>query len=155
MISLIGQELNKKEIMMLQQEMESYGLKKTDLLVKQTESIVNANVQTELLEEMLHQKEQVIYQKDTAIQQLKNAMLQINVDSNLATHISKEMHIQYPFVQTFSINNSIYLNPQSLQADTIPTILMTWNKKPNETEKRQLLAWLKIRLDLDTLKLIE
>ena len=155
MISLIGQELNKKEIMLLQSEMEKYGLKKTDLIVKQTESIINANMQTDILEEMLNQKEMQINQKDTLIQNLKAYMLPVNADSTLAIHIGKEMQIQYPFVQTFTINNSIYIDPHNQQTDTIPTIIVTWDKKPNETEKKQMLAWLKIRLDLDTLKLVE
>ena len=154
-ISLIGEELSKKEILLLQEDMEKYGLKKTDLIVKQTESVVNANMQTEILEGMLNKKEQQLSQKDSLIQQLQTSMLPINIDSNLASHIRKEMQVQYPFVRSFSINNAIYQHPQEMCADTIPTILLTWNKKPNETEKRQLMAWLKIRLELDSLKMIE
>lgn len=154
-ISLIGEELSKKEIMMLQAEMEDFGIKKTDLIVKQTESIINANMQTEILEDMIKQKEIQLNKKDTLIKNLKNYMLPVNSDSNLALHIGKEMNIQYPFVETFTINNSIYINPNKQKTDTIPTIMVTWKTKPNETEKEQMLAWLKIRLDLDTLKLVE
>ena len=155
MVSLIGQEISKKDIITLQEEMEAFGLKRTDLIIKQTETVINANMQTELLEDMLSQKEIMLNQRDTQIMQLKNALMQINIDSELSSHIGKEINVQYPFVQTFSVNNSIYMNPETLQADTIPTILITWKKRPNDTEKQQLLAWLKIRLDLDTLKLID
>lgn len=153
-LSLIGEELNKKEIAVLQEKMQDYGIKNTDLIIRQTESVVNANMQTEILEKMLDQKNAQIAYRDTAIVHLKQALLQINADSNLSRHIAKEISAQYPFVASFSINNAIYTNPHTLKNDTLPTALLTWKTTPNTTSLQQLETWLRIRLDLDTIKII-
>lgn len=153
-LSLIGDELNKKDIALLQEKMADYGLKNTDLVIRQTESVLNANMQTEILEKMLKQKSQQIAARDSSIKQLKQTLLQVNADSNLSRHIAKEISAQYPFVTSFSINNAIYTNPHTLKSDTMPTALLTWTSKPNATTLQQLETWIRIRLDLDTLKLI-
>ena len=153
-ISLIGDELDKKEIALLQEKMADFGIKNTDLIIKQTESVVNANMQTEILEKMLDQKNQQIAYKDSSIMRLKNTLLMVNADSKLSRHIAKEISAQYPFITNFSINNAIYTNPHNMKSDTIPTALLTWEHAPNSTTLRQLETWIRIRLDLDTLKII-
>ena len=153
-ISLIGDELDKKEIALLQEKMADFGIKNTDLIIKQTESVVNANMQTEILEKMLDQKNQQIAYKDSSIMRLKNTLLMVNADSTLSRHIAKEISAQYPFITNFSINNAIYTNPHNMKSDTIPTALLTWEHAPNSTTLRQLETWIRIRLDLDTLKII-
>ncbi|MBO4282227.1 MAG: TIGR00341 family protein [Bacteroidales bacterium] len=153
-LSLIGEELNKKEIAVLQEKMLEFGIKNTDLIIKQTESIVNANMQTEILEQMLDQKNIQIANRDSAILHLKKSLLMVNADSNLSRHIAKEISAQYPFVASFSINNAIYTNPHTLQNDTLPTALLTWKTAPSATSLQQLETWLRIRLDLDTIKII-
>lgn len=153
-LSLIGEELDKKDIALLQEKMLEYGIKNTDLIVKQTESIVNANMQTEVLEKIIDQKNQQLTYKDSTISGLKKTLLQINADSSLSRQIAKEISAQYPFVSCFSINNAIYSNPNTLENDTLPTMLLTWKTKPNATTLQQLETWLRIRLDLDTLKII-
>lgn len=153
-LSLIGDELNKRDIAVLQEKMADFGLKNTDLIVKQTESVLNANMQTEILEKMLEQKNQQIAVKDSAIEQLRNSLLLVNADSNLSRHIAKEISAQYPFITSFSINNAIYTNPHNMKNDTLPTALLTWTSRPNATTLQQLETWIRIRLDLDTVKLI-
>ena len=153
-LSLIGDELNKKDIAMLQEKMADFGLKNTDLVIRQTESVLNANMQTEILEKMLEQKNQQIAVKDASIKQLKQTLLPVNADSNLSRHIAKEISAQYPFVTSFSINNAIYTDPHTLESDTLPTALLTWTSRPNATTLQQLETWIRIRLDLDTVKLI-
>ena len=66
-LSLIGDELNKRDIAVLQEKMADFGLKNTDLIIKQTENVLNANMQTEILEKMLEQKNQQISAKDSTI----------------------------------------------------------------------------------------
>ena len=153
-LSLIGDELNKRDIAVLQEKMADFGLKNTDLVIRQTESVLNANMQTEILEKMLEQKNQQIAAKDASIKQLKQTLLPVNADSNLSRHIAREISAQYPFVTSFSINNAIYTDPHTLKSDTLPTALLTWTSRPNATALQQLETWIRIRLDLDTVKLI-
>jgi uncharacterized membrane protein len=153
-LSLIGEELDKKTIAILQEKMLEFGIKNTDLIIKQTENIVNANMQTEILEKMLDQKNQQLAYRDTTISNLKKSLLTVNADSSLSRHIAKEIAAQYPFISSFSINNAIYTDPHTLKNDTLPTALLTWETRPNATTLRQLETWIRIRLDLDTLKII-
>lgn len=154
-LTLFGKELSKNEIFLLQNDMENFGLKKTRLIVKQTENAITTASQSELLEQMLKKKDRQIQRKDSLIESLQQSILPVNTDSNLLRHVSKEMMVQYPFVQTFSVSNAIYTNPHTQQSDTIPTALITWKNKPNESAKQQMRAWLQIRLDLDTLIIVE
>ena len=78
----------------------------------------------------------------------------VNADSTLSRHIAKEISAQYPFITNFSTNTAIYTNPHNMKSDTIPTALLTWEHAPNSTTLRQLETWIRIRLDLDTLKII-
>ena len=151
---LIGEELNKKDIAVLQEKLAEFGVKNTDLLIKQTENVVNGNMQTEILEKLLDQKNQQLAVKDTLITRLKNTLLPVNADSTLSRHIAKEISAQYPFISNFSINNAIYTDPNTMRSDTLPTALLTWKSAPNATTMRQLETWIRIRLDLDTLKII-
>jgi hypothetical protein len=153
-LSLIGEELDKTEIAVLQEKMNDFGIKNTDLVIKQTESIVNANMQTDVLEKIIDQKNQQIVIKDSTIVKLKNSLLMVNADSTLSRQIAKEISAQYPFISSFSINNSIYTDPHTLTNDTLPTALLTWSSRPNATTMKQLETWIRIRLDLDTLKII-
>ena len=153
-LSLIGEELDKTKIAVLQEKLNDYGIKNTDLVIKQTESIVNANMQTDVLEKIIDQKNQQLVNKDSAIVKLKKSLLMVNADSLLSRQIAREISAQYPFITSFSINNAIYTDPHSLTNDTLPTALLTWNSRPNATTLKQLETWIRIRLDLDTLKII-
>lgn len=41
-----------------------------------------------------------------------------------------------------------------MQTDTIPTILVRWKEKPSKAREQQLGEWLKLRLQLDTLQVV-
>ena len=111
-------------------------------------------MQTDVLEKIIDQKNQQLVLKDSAIFKLKKSLLMVNADSLLSRQIAREISAQYPFISSFSINNAIYTDPHSLANDTLPTALLTWSSRPNATTLKQLETWIRIRLDLDTLKII-
>lgn len=154
-MTLIGRELKQKEIDYLKEQLLKYGLKKTNLLIKQTGSILDVNVQADFLENLLNKKEEQLSQKDSAIKRLE-AQLDIKQTYDLSKlQIAKEMAVQYPCVQTFSIENMVYINTQNLKQDTILTLFVNWNYEPDELQRQQLTNWLKVRLGVDRLKIID
>ena len=64
------------------------------------------------------------------------------------------MAVQYPFIKSYSIENTVYINTKSLEKDTIITMYAVWDTIPNFHQRKQLKKWLKIRLNVDTLKII-
>lgn len=154
-MTLIGRELKQKEIDYLKEQLLKYGLNKTNLVIKQTGSILDVNVQADFLENLLTKKEEQLSQKDSAIKRLES-QLEIKQTYDLSKlQIAKEMAVQYPCVQTFSIENMIYINTQTLKQDTILTLFVNWNYEPDEKQRQQLTNWLKVRLDVDRLKIID
>jgi uncharacterized hydrophobic protein (TIGR00271 family) len=154
-MTLIGRELKQKEIDYLKEQLLKYGLTKTNLVIKQTGSILDVNVQADFLENLLTKKDEQLSQKDSIIKRLE-AQLDIKQTYDLSKlQIAKEMAVQYPCVQTFSIENMVYINNQTLTQDTILTLFVNWNYEPDEKQRQQLTNWLKVRLGVDRLKIID
>jgi hypothetical protein len=154
-MSLIGRELKQKEINYLKEQLLKYGLKKTNLIVKQTGSILDVNVQADFLENLLNKKEEQLVQKDSVIKLLETQLdIKTAFDSD-KLQIAKEMAVQYPCIQTFSIERMVYVNTENLTQDTILTLFVNWNYEPDNVQRQQLTNWLKVRLGVDRLKIID
>jgi len=154
-MTLIGRKLKQKEIDYLKEQLLKYGLKKTNLVIKQTGSILDVNLQADFLENLLNKKEEQLSQKDSAIKRLESQLVIKQTYDLSKLQIAKEMAVQYPCVQTFSIENMIYINTQTLKQDTVLTLFVNWNYEPDEKQRQQLTNWLKVRLGVDRLKIID
>ncbi|MBP7101832.1 MAG: DUF389 domain-containing protein [Bacteroidales bacterium] len=153
-ISIIGKELKQKDIDFLKKELLKYGLEKTNLIIKQTGSVLDVNVQADFLENLLDRKEQQLTDKDSIIKTLENQIANKTKIDIQKIQIAKEMAVQYPFIKSYSIENTVYINTKSLEKDTIITMYAVWDTIPNFHQRKQLKKWLKIRLNVDTLKII-
>lgn len=154
-MTLIGRKLKQKEIDYLKEQLLKYGLKKTNLVIKQTGSILDVNLQADFLENLLNKKEEQLSEKDSAIKRLESQLVIKQTYDLSKLQIAKEMAVQYPCVQTFSIENMIYINTQTLKQDTVLTLFVNWNYEPDEKQRQQLTNWLKVRLGVDRLKIID
>lgn len=154
-LSLIGKELKQKDINFLKKELFKYDLKKTNLIIKQTGSVLDINLQAGFLESLLDKKEEQLFKKDSIINLLRVQIEdKIHVDSR-KIQLAKEMAVQYPFIKSYSIENTVYINTETLKKDTMVTMYAVWKKQPTKLEKTQLQKWLKVRLNIDALKIVD
>ena len=69
--------------------------------------------------------------------------------------IAREIALQFPFVKNFSIDNSVQVDVKTTKAKTFPTLIVTYNGDPSDEDKQQFFKWIKIRLAVDNLQILE
>ena len=170
------------EIKDLQDKLPEYGLTKSGSAIRITDStalifhqeknnldtLVNKidNMQKDLpeqlrigiLEEIYKNQENIITSKNAKITFLENQLIKIKQDTIPLQTLKKEFKVQYPRIEKFAFAKSIELN-DSMRYDTVPTLLTKWKKGTYNSyirkKSKTLENWLKIRLNLDTLKIIK
>ena len=181
-IYLTDQVFSEAEIKDLNDLLPSYGLTKrgsgitvtdsTAIIIHQDENnldtIVNkidnisADIHNKLrvgiLEDIYKKQEGIIQNKNARIEFLEDQLIGITQDTLPMQSLKKELAIQYPRIEQFAFAKSIELNEFN-RYDTIPTLLVNWKKGTYNsyirTKTKTLEEWLKIRLVLDTLRIVK
>jgi len=133
----------------------------TDAIVSQMNDL-NTNLRTEvrigIIEEIYEKNEALLKNKEEQIAFLENKLLEYREDSIPMVKLTKEFNVQYDKIESFAYAKSFKLDSDG-KVDTIPTFIITWKKGitnyNKKKQKLQLAEWLKIRLDLDTVVVID
>jgi len=133
----------------------------TDAIVSQMNDL-NTNLRTEvrigIIEEIYEKNEELLKNKEDQIAFLEKKLLEYRQDSIPLLKLSKEFNVQYDKIENFAYAKSFKIN-QNGGVDTIPTFIISWKKGitnyNKKQQKKQLVEWLKIRLDLDTVLVID
>lgn len=111
-----------------------------------------------ILEDIYKKQEGIISGKNERIAFLENQLIEIKKDSIPVKQISKELGVQYPDLQQIAFARAIETYSGGEHIDTFPVLLVRWNKNIYNSKKakneKQMLEWLKIRLNFDTLKIV-
>lgn len=150
-VALIGKPLENEQVEDLQQKLPEFGLRNTRLIVRQlmSDNENDINISGEVMEDLY--KQNVFLSNEITRYREEITQLQGEIIPN--DQIAKEIQVQFDNIHSFSISKTIYTDIATLATDTIPTADIIWNKKPKETEIEQVEKWLKVRLNLDRLKL--
>lgn len=153
-LTFVGQQLSEKEIMLLNNKLRDYKLDNTRLIIKQSGGELNSTGFADFsqVNAILQRAEDRIAYKDSIIVGLKKELNRSWEKKNDMQQIAKEIRIQYPGIKRFAMVNALYYHPHAITKDTIPTLLLTADKKIN---REQLKEWLKIRLGLNRIYLEE
>lgn len=154
-LSIVGQTLDGEDVEWLNQKLLDYGLTKTKLHIKQTGLSGGIELESVLIENILDKKEQQLVQKDSIIRELENNILLLNNTSAEYARVAHEIAVQYPAVSHVSITNMTFTETSTLKATTVPTVYIQWKKKPDAGQKEQLVKWLKVRLGVEELRIID
>jgi uncharacterized hydrophobic protein (TIGR00271 family) len=156
---LYGKTLNSDEIKQWEDKLTDYGLSATNLKIQQgaDDSDIRAEVQN--LTDLYARNQQIISSRDEKIEQSEEKIKQLESELNKYykvpfSNLSQEAKINYSGLKTLSYANVISTNFKS--TDTLSVFTTTWyDSIPNNQEQQQKLKlWLKIRLSLDTLKVV-
>jgi uncharacterized hydrophobic protein (TIGR00271 family) len=156
---LYGKTLNSDEIKQWEDKLTDYGLSATNLKIQQgaDDSDIRAEVQN--LSDLYARNQQIISSRDEKIEQSEEKIKQLENELNKYykvpfSNLSQEAKINYSGLKTLSYANVISTNFKS--TDTLSVFTTTWyDSIPNNQEQQQKLKlWLKIRLSLDTLKVV-
>ena len=117
---------------------------------------LSGQVKAGILEDLYVKNEKTIRDKDERIQFLENEIANLKVKEVPFESLCKEIKIVYSDLESFSYSEQISTNFS--QFDTLPIFQVKWKKelpsnvKKENTEKLQ--EWLKFKLKLDTLKIL-
>ncbi|MBN1253139.1 MAG: TIGR00341 family protein [Bacteroidales bacterium] len=181
-IYLIGEELNEDRIKYLNDKLKDYGLNSGDKIFNITDKTIlkvhqandnsdtifsqldyisnnlSKDIKTGILEDIYKKNEEIIYSKDQQIKFLENKIVEFKKDSIPLKKVSKEIMIQYPKITKFGYAKTIEINSEN-EIDTIYSFFVKWNGyawRAQKIEQEKILAeWLKVRLQIDTLRIVE
>ena len=132
-----------------------------DTIVSKIDNIsqdIHNRLRVGILEDIYHKQEDIIQNKNARIVFLENRLIGITRDTLPLQSLKKELAVQYPRIEQFAFAKTIELNDLN-RYDTIPTILVNWKKGTYNSHIRlkakTLEKWLKIRLELDTLRVVK
>lgn len=155
----LGEILEEHVIDNLESRLLNYELDKTKLVVHQsideTDRIAGQlehQIKEGILEEILENNVRTVEQKDKYIAKLEREIFYLKEDTIPFIQLTKELSIQYPEIKKIAYASAIESHESSL--DTIPTFLINW-KKPNADKKALLVNYLEVRLNLDTVRVID
>ena len=156
-LSLIGRSLTQEEIDQLQMRLADYGITKTNLEVKQTGHAItmDKDIQAGIIENLLAKRDSTIAVKDSIIRLMEqNITLQERVADSYE-QIAREIHIQFPFVKSFSVDNSVQVDVKTMKTENFPTLIVTYKGEPSDEDKQQFFKWIKVRLATENLHILE
>ena len=163
-IFIMGEPIAEQTQKQLEKIMLEKGIENTILKIHQPKDVssdlagkLSKEVRVGILEDLYKRNEDLMAEKDRKISELQNQVFAYERSSIPFEGLTKEIYIQYPNINRLAYAVSIEMN--GTKVDTIPTFLLRWKagQEPEQksSEKRVMKAWLKQRLELDTLRIVE
>lgn len=122
------------------------------------EKNLSQEVRIGIIEDIYKKNEEIIYSKDQQIKFLENQIIELKKDTIPLQNITKEIMIHFPKITKFGYGKTIESSAEN-EMDTIFSFLVKWNGyawKAERNQQREILEkWLKVRLKLDTLRVLE
>ena len=160
-IFIMGEPIAEQTKKQLEKTMLDDGLENTILKIHQPKDVssdiagkLSKEVRVGILEDLYKRNEDLITEKNQRIVQLENQVIQYQKDAIPFERVSKEISTLYPNIGRMSYAMSVEINETKI--DTIPTFMMSWKNRNTKSKDKEILAvWLKQRLELDTVRIVE
>ena len=163
-IFIMGGPIEAQTQQQLKNIMLEKGIENTILKIHQPKDVssdlagkLSKEVRVGILEDLYERNEELIAEKNLKITQLESQIFAYQRSSIPFEGLNKEISIQYPNVRRLAYAVSVEMN--GTRIDTIPTFLLRWkadqDPEQKNLEKQIMKAWLKQRLALDTLRIVE
>ncbi|MFT5248677.1 MAG: putative hydrophobic protein (TIGR00271 family) [bacterium] len=118
---------------------------------------LSGKLKFDILDELYEKNEKLLMDKEAKIKFLEDELTNLKVKELRFDEISKEVKINYSEIESISYYNKVTTNFKT--TDTIPVIAISWDekysKKNREKDTESLNNWLRYKLKLDTLQIIE
>ncbi len=118
---------------------------------------LSGKLKFDILDDLYEKNEQLLKDKESKIKFLEGKITDFKVKELRFEEISKEVKMNYNEIEKISYYNKITTNFKT--TDTIPVIEVLWNKKYSKKERKKdklkLDVWLRYKLKLDTIQIID
>ena len=164
-VYLIGRLVNESDIESWKNELKNIDvLKGVHLQVYQAADQsgemaqeLSGKLKFDILDDLYEKNEQLLKDKDAKIKFLEGELSNLKVKELRFAEISKEVKMNYSEIEAISYYNKVTTNFKT--TDTIPVIVLSWDKKYSKKNRKKdkinLNNWLRFKLKLDTLQIID
>lgn len=156
---IMGEPITRQTQEQLERQMLQEGIENTVLKIHQPKDVssdiagrLSKEVRVGILEDLYQRNEDLIAAKEARIIQLENQLIYFQKDVIPVAQLNAEMTTLYPNIKRMAYGVNVEVNGSRI--DTIPTFILEWSEKSNQ-DKAVMQAWLKQRLELDTLRIVE
>lgn len=161
-LTCMGKTLDSNQIRKISSQLPKYGLKKTQLIVRQNYNEVNAsmldkfntNLRTGILEDLYKKNEELVQNKDARINMLEQEIARYRTINTQSGDIGQEIKVQYPNIDEFSLTMSPIFNLKTAKADTAYLAYAKFSRRPSWRETKRMEDWLKVRVKSKGLRLV-
>ena len=137
-----GELIDKNKISLLKNKLSQYNLNTATLQIRQGFAYLKDNPKDQLANQLVVAKSQ--------IKLLEKKSDSLNIVNKLSQQISNELKIQYPFIESSTIENAIVYTASTNNKMWI--VILQSQSNWNSTDKVKIIEWLKIRMNTDKLK---
>lgn len=156
-VVLIGKEVPEDRIVEARSKLKDYKLHNTKLVVFQGVNNSTAdisNIRSMVMEDFYKNSEKELASQKQKIDSLEK-IVQLHKETGMADmKIASEMKVLFPAVNTLAMTQTLKLNIEAVQTDTVTYVILGCEKAPSATEKKKMSEWLKTRTGAKKLKLI-
>lgn len=156
-VVLIGEEVSEDRIVEARSRLKDYKLNNTKLVVFQginSNTADISNIRSMVMEDFYKNSEKELASQKQKIDSLEK-IVQLHKETGMANmKIASEMKVLFPAVNTLAMTQTLKLNIEAVQIDTVTYVILGCEKKPSATEKKKMSEWLKTRTGAKKLKLI-
>lgn len=171
-VTLIGEPLNAAAQQQLRNRLAFHNLPQAELQLSQPRSgsedlakqfdTMNAQLRVGIVEdlykkndELLRKKEQELFKQTQEVQRLKTLLAQAESENVPPTQIAAELKTQFPTLQEFAFVRAPRAYLSGKPGIVVPTALLRWSSAPDASTRQRLMAFLKVRLKVDALHVID
>lgn len=147
-LMLIGEPLSADDIDRVRMRMGIYGLKDTELGIKQSDGSDNIDINT-----LQISYTQLLDEKNRQINELKDELLQRNVDILPLTDIAVEAGRLFDNVETISLSRQDEYDIQGRPTDKVLVAVVKRKNNKKEVDGDKMKSWLAARTKTDKVKL--
>lgn len=156
-VVLVGPEVPEASITIARSKLDNYKLKDTKLTVLQgmNSGMVDvSSIRALVMEDFYKNSELRLLEQQRKIEGLETSLEQYKSYETIGRDLVPELKVLYPSIASLSISHSVETRVDSMKADTLTLAVLKFNKRPSDTEKEKIGAWLKARLGAKRLRLI-
>ncbi|MDY4249642.1 TIGR00341 family protein [Bacteroides pyogenes] len=156
-VVLVGPEVPEASITIARSKLDNYKLKDTKLTVLQgmNSGMVDvSSIRALVMEDFYKNSELRLLEQQRKIEGLETSLEQYKSYETMGRDLVPELKVLYPSIASLSISHSVETRVDSMKADTLTLAVLKFNKRPSDTEKEKIGAWLKARLGAKKLRLI-
>ena len=163
-IFIMGEPISDQTQDQLERRMAADGIENTVLKIHQPKDVssdiagkLSKEVRVGILEDLYQKNEELLSEKDAKISELQQKVYQFEKAAVPIEGLSKEVTTLYSSISRIAYASSVEMNAG--KPDTVPTFLIQWKAATSDSKIKSdsqiLQAWLKQRLSLDTLQIVE